>query len=326
MNVSRQFLAAVLLLLIHALPTFAGSDSPWDCREGRLKLCDGRRLAYREYGDPQGQLVFYFHGTPGSRLEAALVAAEACQYGVRLVSVDRPGLGCSTFDPCRRILDWPCDVAQLADSLGAAEDRFGIIGLSGGAPYACACALRMPERLSHVAIVSGHAPLGAPGTCPGNQDKLIKLIAKRERLGKVALGLINRRLGKRPDKVIGAVTKNWTAADRKLILCNPVHYRQLVSNLSEAGRCGAKGMVRDIRLLGSCWGFRPCQVQGVPVSIWQGGCDRIATPSMGRYFNRQIVGSELILDPAAGHVTMLKWHIGEIFSRFVQPTAEPTAL
>ena len=304
---------AIALLSTHSATTFAQGI----CRDGRLRLCKGRCLAYREYGDPNGHLVFYFHGTPGSRKEAALVAGEAYLAGIHLVAVDRPGLGCSTHYCCRRILDWPCDVAQLADYLGYSDRPFGIIGVSGGAPYACACALRFPQRLTHVAIVSGHAPLGAPGTCPGNQDKLIRLITKRQRLGKLAFGVINRRLDRKPDKVVQMLTKKWTPADRKLILCNPRHYRQLVANLDETGRCGSAGMVTDIRLLGSCWGFRVCQVQDVGVSIWQGGCDRISTPSMGRYFHNQIAGSELVVDPCAGHVTMLKWHINSIYAKFV---------
>lgn len=310
-------IALALLLLLTCCPAFARADSDSFCREGRIRLCDGRQLAYREYGNLDGPLVFYFHGTPGSRLEVTLVSDEAHPAGIHLVSVDRPGLGCSTHDPCRQILDWPCDVVQLADSLGYADQQFGVIGFSGGAPYACACVLKIPHRLSHAAIVSGHTPLSACGVCEGNQDKMIRLIAKRPKLGKVCVGLINRRLDRRPDKIVNMVAKNWTAADRKLVLCNPHYYRHLIENLDEAGRCGAAGMVRDIRLLGSCWGFQLCQLQGVPVSIWQGRCDRVVTPSMGRYFHRNIAGSELILGSGAGHVTMLKWHINEIYSRFV---------
>jgi len=313
----REALTAGATLLAAGLPAIPAYAD-------RVQSCGGRRIAYREYGDPRGQLVFYFHGTPGSRLEAALIGGDACAAGIRLISIDRPGLGCSTHYECRRILDWPCDVQRLAASLGYADAPFGIIGLSGGAPYAAACALRFPHRLTHVAIVSGHAPMCAPGVSPGNQDKLIELIARREHLGKTAFKLIDRKLDRKPDKVVDMVTKNWTTADKKLVLCNSRRYQQLVANLNEAGRCGPAGIVTDIRLLACPWGFALCQVQGVGVSIWQGGCDRIVTPSMGRYFHRQIAGSELIQNPRAGHVTMLKWHIRDIFSRFGTEAAIPT--
>ena len=40
-------------------------------------LEDGRRLTYQQIGDPQGQPVFFFHGSPGSRLESISAQAAA---------------------------------------------------------------------------------------------------------------------------------------------------------------------------------------------------------------------------------------------------------
>lgn len=287
-------------------------------RDGSIRLCDGRRLSYREYGEfADGPLVFYFHGTPGSRLELALCDIESCNSGVRVVAVDRPGMGCSSYDANRCITDWPCDIEQLACALGHADKPFGIVGLSGGAPYAAACARYIPHRLTHVAIVSGHTPLEACGVCPGNQDKQIELVARLPHVGKLVFGAIDRRLDRKPDKVVQMVSKNWSAADRRLMLCDCRNYRKLIANMREALRCGTDGLVRDIELLAGCWGFRLCDIQGVPVSIWQGGCDPVVTPSMGRYFHRHIAGSELIVDPKAGHATMFKWHAQEILARFL---------
>lgn len=317
-NLRKASLAGAALFVTALLcPQLSASEAAI-CRDGRVRLSNGCYLAYREYGDPAGRLVFYFHGTPSSRLEAALIGDDAFTAGVHLVSVDRPGLGRSSYQAGRRILDWPGQVEQLAAALGHADTSFGVIAMSGGAPYACACAMRIPHRLTHVAIVSGHTPLCAPGVCPGNEDKLIKLIARHQRLGKLFFKLLKRRLRRRSDKVVAMLTKNWTAADKKLVLCNPRRYRQLIANLHEVSRCGPAGAITDVRLLACHWGFCVCDIQNVPVSIWQGGCDRIVTPSMGRYFHSQITGSEFIQDPQAGHVTMLKWHIGDIFSRFPQ--------
>ena len=100
-------------------------------RRGRMRLPSGCVLSYCEFGEPSGPLVFYFHGTPGSCIEAGLIEEEACQTGVRLIAIDRPGIGSSRYQPQRRILDWPQQVVQLADCLGYSDSSFGIIGLSG---------------------------------------------------------------------------------------------------------------------------------------------------------------------------------------------------
>ena len=87
-------------------------------RDRTLTLQDGRTLGYAEYGDPDGAPGFYFHGHPGSRLEAQLADHAARAVGIRVVALDRPGYGLSSAQPRRRILDWPHDVAQAADTLG----------------------------------------------------------------------------------------------------------------------------------------------------------------------------------------------------------------
>lgn len=290
-------------------------------RQRTVRLRCGRVLSYREYGNPAGPLVFYFHGTPGSRHEAGLIEDDVCCAGVRLIAVDRPGIGCSSYAPCRQILDWPRDVVQLAECLGHGASAFGILALSGGAPYAAACALCIPHRLTHTAIVSGHTPPDACGVCPGSEDNKISLVASHQGLAMLGIGLIGRRLRRKPDKVIEKVTDAWTAADKQLVLCNPRYRRNLVANLRTATQCGPQGVVTDTQLLGKPWGFTLSCVPGTNVSIWQGGCDRIAHPSMGRYFHRALVGSRLYVDNCAGHVTMLKWHAGEILSQFyVEPT------
>ena len=90
--------------------------------------------------------------------------------GVRLIAVDRPGVGDSSFQPGRRLSDWPAEVCALADALGL--ERFSVLGYSGGGPYAAVCAAMLPERLQAAGMVSSivsfdHKEL-LPGVTPGN--------------------------------------------------------------------------------------------------------------------------------------------------------------
>ena len=112
-----------------------------------VRLLDGRVIAIEEYGDPGGPTVLYFHGWPASRLEAGLIP----DLPVRVLALDRPGYGRSSPHPGRTLLDWPRDVADVADRLGL--ERFHVVGLSGGAPYAVACAYALPHRVRGVALV-----------------------------------------------------------------------------------------------------------------------------------------------------------------------------
>jgi pimeloyl-ACP methyl ester carboxylesterase len=293
-----------------------GTRADASTRSQWIRLPDGRRLGFAEYGDPAGPLVIYFHGTPGSRIEPHLIRDEIEAAGVRLVAFDRPGLGLSDYQPGRRILDCPADVACLVEALGCGASPFGVIGMSGGAPYALACLKCFPERLAHVAVVSGHAPLNAPGVERGNQDRLIAFITRRPRLGEIGLRAAIRMLHRHPDRFVERAGREWSEADRRMILPNPEYRALFVRIVHEATRCGPQGILKAIQLMGGSWGFRVGDLRG-SVSIWQGGDDPITPPSMGHYFHRQIAGSELFVDPAAGHLTMPKWHAEVILARFV---------
>lgn len=83
-------------------------------REGPqcVRVADGRRLAWAEYGDPAGHPVLYHHGGLNSHLDAATAHEPARALGVRLVAPDRPGIGASDRLPGRRLVDWPADVVD----------------------------------------------------------------------------------------------------------------------------------------------------------------------------------------------------------------------
>jgi pimeloyl-ACP methyl ester carboxylesterase len=161
-------------------PTLNGADRT-------IRLRDGRRLSYAEWGDPGGRPLLYFHGWPGSRVEARLGDEAGRAKGIRFIAIDRPGMGLSDFQHRRTFVDWPDDVLQLAASLGF--DRFAVLGISGGGPYAAACAWKLSNRLTRAGIVSCLAPLDVPGATAGmsRQNRLAFQIVGR-------LGLLRRLL------------------------------------------------------------------------------------------------------------------------------------
>src|SRR5581483_5022557 len=106
-------------------------------------LNDGRELAWVDIGPRRAPVVMVFHGTPGSRIQVSYDEGAIVASGVRLIALDRPGYGHSTFHKHRQLTDWPGDVAQLAHHLKL--QHFSVAGVSGGGPHAVVCARFLPE-------------------------------------------------------------------------------------------------------------------------------------------------------------------------------------
>lgn len=125
-------------------------------------LPEGRTLGYADLGDPNGYPLLWFHGFPGSRLEVIVFSEIARRLNIRLIALDRPGFGLSTFQPGRKIVDWPADV--LAFIKHADLKRFIVLGASGGGPYALACAKHLPKELMSAVVLLACAPPWSAGT------------------------------------------------------------------------------------------------------------------------------------------------------------------
>ena len=76
--------------------------------------------------------------------------------------MERPGSGLSDPHPYAAVADWATDVADVADTLGA--ERLGVVGLSGGGPYALACGAVPPlaARAAAVAVLGSIVPSVGP--------------------------------------------------------------------------------------------------------------------------------------------------------------------
>ena len=213
--------------------------------EGVARTGNGRSLAYAQMGQRDGSPLFYFHGDPGSRLEFdhPLNRPALDGTGVRLIGIDRPGFGGSTRQKQRAYGDWPSDVLAVADHLGL--DRFGILAYSAGGPYAVACALAFPDRLSFVGIVSGVGPFETPRGRDGMQRTVMIATRLAGRAPTVLRWVVKRTSPERFSRQFG---KELSSVDRAL-------YRQagapeaVRDAFAEATRNGPDGLVDDWRLM-----------------------------------------------------------------------------
>src|SRR5260370_6443132 len=125
-------------------------------RQKIVQFDNGGIVAFQEYGAADGMPVVFCHGWPSSRTMARLADEPARSLGVRIISPDRPGISGSSMQSNRRLADWPRVAERLVDHLRIGE--FRILAISGGAPYAYATAVAMPERVHAMAIVGGVIP------------------------------------------------------------------------------------------------------------------------------------------------------------------------
>ncbi len=282
-----------------------------------LRLEDGRLLGYAVYGDPEGWPIFYFHGFPGSRLEAQLADRVAARMGIRLIALDRPGFGLSDFKPRRTIFEWPDDVVKIADALGI--NRFATIGVSGGGPYAAACALKIPQRLTAVAIVCGLGPLDTPNGTDRmvRTNHLIFFLGRRlPWLAKISLWRIAYQVRRNPEGTLRRMIVALPDPD-KAVLARPEVKTAMKDNVVEAFRGGSRGAACELLLYTRPWGFLLEDI-ATRVNLWHGEQDVSVPPTMGQYQARTIPNCRAIFYPGEGHFSLVINHMEEVLSGLLE--------
>lgn len=265
-----------------------------------MTLKDGRRLGYIEYGNPNGNPIFFFHGWPGSRYAGKETDEAAKKLKIRVISTDRPGMGLSTFKPNRKLLDWPDDVLELADYLKV--EKFSLMGVSGGGPYVAACCYKIPERITKAGIVVGLAPVGVSGNLDG--------VGLNGRLGwsnyhrlpiTRTIGSLGAAIQYKYFPPLGSLINFSSKEDRRI-------YNQLrfqigdENSAKEAFAQGINGPREELRIYTDDWGFDLREIK-TKVFLWYGAKDKQVSLNQGKYYHKQIKGSKLYIDKEASHLS-----------------------
>ena len=279
----------------------------------QTKLKDGRMLGYAEYGAPEGKPIFYFHGFPSSRLDWPLFDADdaATELKARIIAVDRPGTGLSDFKRGREILDWPEDVIELADVLQV--DRFAVLGISGGGPYAAACAFKLSGRLTATATVCGMGPSEAPGAKEGMSWINMYLGKPPEERRQMLMGLAHL-IKENPDLLVSEMKQAPFPEMDKVLMDQPGVAEMFINTgFGEALRSGIDGVDQDATLYAHPWGF---QLQDITaeVHLWHGEPDINVLVSVGRYVADAIPNCHATFFPDEGHFSIARNHIRDILN------------
>jgi pimeloyl-ACP methyl ester carboxylesterase len=297
-----------------------------------ITLPDGRTLGYAIYGtnneDPSTPTVLYFHGFPGSRLEAAMAAPHAKEHGIRIIALDRPGMGLSSFQKGRRLTDWPADVEALLQHLRL--DKVHILGVSGGGPYALACARYIPHRLLRVGIVCGAYPfsLGTEGM-PMATWVMVRANSSGWLTTPMAF-FFDAMFGKaardteHPERLEQVFLKEMAGRPEQDVRCanDPVIRNSVLAAMREAFKQGAYGNAWEGGLYGGDWGFRLEDIDLKSITLWHGKLDGQIPVQMAEKAARMIPGATLKINDDEAHFSMAVLHIGEIIASLLSGVIE----
>jgi pimeloyl-ACP methyl ester carboxylesterase len=280
-----------------------------------LTLPDGRELAYVETGDPSGPPVLFFHGTPGSRGLGAFFGRDS---GLRYISTDRPGLGFSSPVPRRRLLDWPLDVAALADHLGL--QRFLVAGISGGGPHALACASALPERVVAAGSICGSGPLDSEAASEAMHAPNRALFDLARKDPDAVLAMLEQQYEQMKTldrtQIVEMMRQTLPPADISVVERHPDLLDVLANDQDEAMRQGGTGLLAETLMFVQPWGFALEDIQ-VPVLLWQGDQDLNVPLAHAQEFERRIPRCTATYYPGEGHLLFLD-HQAEIEADLLQ--------
>jgi pimeloyl-ACP methyl ester carboxylesterase len=290
-----------------------------DCKLLALER-DGH-LAYGEYGDPTGSPVFFFHGWPSSRTMAELTDAAARHLGVRIISPDRPGICDSTFQPNRKLLDWPNTLSRLADHLRLTQ--FHILAISGGAPYAYATAWKMPQRVHAMAVVSGAPPIAE---LQDRQDLLglyrlmLYCYGKYPRFSRTCFYLVRPILSLRPPQTAHPLLLKllWLRPSDAAALRDSAAFEACFESQRRAWRGSAAGVLADAEIYAQPWGFALEDVD-VPVRLWHGKQDRAFSIRTAEEVAKRLPNCATRFIEDEGHYSTPIRHMREILADLTAP-------
>lgn len=292
-----------------------------------LSLTSGQKLCYAEYGDPEGLPLLYFHGWPSSRLQGFPLEGVCRELGVRLIAPDRPGVGQSDLVPGRTLQDWPPVVAELADSLGI--EKFLVMGVSGGGPYAVATAAALPERVIRAAVVCGAPPLAEFSDRSEMMlpyRALLKIRPHAPFLIPAILRFSHWASTYPPTEPPMSWILKWTSEADQKALSGAESFETVTRSFREGISPGTKGVQLDGDVYTSDWGIDFPKIS-VPIEFWHGEEDRNIPFSMVKEYASWIPTAEAHYFPGEGHYSIISMANQEVVQSLLAAMAgDGTAL
>ncbi|MFX0208370.1 MAG: alpha/beta fold hydrolase [Candidatus Hodarchaeota archaeon] len=282
-----------------------------------VTLKDGRILGYAEVGDLDDSTIFWFHGGGSSRFEIKFFEELVNQHKIHVIAPDRPGIGLSTFQKDRTLLDWPKDIKELAEHLGV--DNFAVAGVSGGGPYVAACAYSIPELLTGCGMVSSTGSVDLKETWKKypRAFRITFFLARSASWIFKPIMWLQLRTMKKMENYRKMTLRNskLPAADRRLIEETDFFPKFFQCGV-EGVRQGTRGIIHEYKLFASTWGFNLQDISS-KVKIFVCAGDQDPNSLFVHPFADVIPNATPKIFENEGHLSAVIYHTEEIISNFI---------
>ena len=269
-------------------------------KKSLIKLRNGNNIGYAIYGNKKNFPIFYFHGWPGSRFELKNIPLKKKKCFI--IALERPGYGISDPISKFKILDWPKIVLEVANKLKI--KNFSIIGVSGGAPFALACANTIKnKRLKSIAIVCALAPNKAKGMDKGRVGMLLNFGRKPFISWLIFNFLRMRLLNGNLEKSFNKWKNKISLPEIDLKLFTIDRGKRLMENFKEAVKHGTTGVHRDANLYSNYWGFKLKNIKK-KIFVWHGDKDLTVPIITNKYYKKKLKNKEIFIKPNEGHFSI----------------------
>ena len=271
-----------------------------------------RQVGLEIGGDRSGIPVLVHNGTPNSRHLYGPWLADAARKGICLMAYDRPGYGLSTADPDHTVASGADDVRAIAENLGIS--RLGVWGISGGGPYALACAARLGDLVVAVGSVASLAPYGQPGLDyyrgmgERNVEDIQLFFSDPAAARKKGLQDWEEFMAASPEQLTQGLETLLCPADREVLTGELADW--LATSAHDGLAPGDQGWWDDGVSHLSDWGFSLGDIT-IPTKVWHGREDRFVPVQHGEWLAAQIPGSEADIGDHDGHLTLIA-RVGEV--------------
>lgn len=268
-----------------------------------FNLSDGCQLGYDRYGHDDGVPAFYFHGLPGSRREGIFLHQACVDAGVQLIAPDRPGFGLSQSRSGPRLQHWPELVSELADGLGF--ERFYLLAVSGGGPYALACASLLQARVLGTGICCGLGEIADAELRAGmrlNARLGFWLAQQNPAWLRYSYGTVITAAARCIPGLSIEILARFEGQPDCAVLRQPQIKAWYAASLHEAFHNGSAGAVADMCAALEPWCFDLTRVQSL--QLWHGLQDRVVPVRHSEKLLERLPGARLHRVADEGHFSL----------------------